>query len=76
MVLRAGFGFWLLQFLMLAYVLLLNKMRVVSTLTLSFAYSLILINLNDEGKIMGKNDYPGVLGWGEVNKTNLAILRQ
>ena len=26
-----------------------------------------LINLNDEGKIMGKKDYRGVLGWGEVN---------
>ena len=49
---------------MLAYFLLLTKMRVVSTLTLSFAYSrsLILINLNDERKIMVKNDYPGVLG--------------
>ena len=49
---------------MLAYVLLLNKMCVVSTLTPSFAYSrsLILINLNDERKIMVKNDYPDVLG--------------
>ena len=54
---------------MLAYVLLLNKMRMVSTLTRSFAYSrsLILINLNDEGKIMVKNDYPGVLGGDVVN---------
>ena len=23
-----------------------------------------MINLNDEGKIMGENDYPGVLGVG------------
>ena len=47
-------------------------------LTFSFAYSRssILINLNDERKIMVKNDYPCVLGGGEVNKTNLAILRQ
>ena len=54
---------------MLAYFLLLNKMRVVSTLTLSVAYSrsLILINLNDERKIMVKKDNPGVLGEGEVN---------
>ena len=36
---------------------------------LSFVYSrsLILINLNDERKIMVKNDYPGVLGGVEVN---------
>ena len=41
---------------MLAYFLLLNKMRVVSTLTLSVAYSssLILINLNDERKTWRK----------------------
>ena len=51
---------------MLAYFLLLNKMRVVSTLTLSFAdsRSRILINLNNERKIMVKNDYAGVLGRG------------
>ena len=35
----------------MAYYLLLNKMCVASTLTISFAYScIILINLNDEGK--------------------------
>ena len=54
---------------MLAYFLLLNKMREVSTLTFSFAFSRssILINLNDERKIMVKNDYPCVLVGGEVN---------
>ena len=57
---------------MLAYFLLLNKMRVVSTLTLSFAYSLILINLNDEGKSWGKKNT--VVCWDGVRLIRQTLL--